>query len=407
MRLTHSRRLAATITTLISLVSLAVGAAPAGAADFYDPPAPLPSGHAGDIIRHQPTTFFLDPVKLIPAPASAQLIMYRSTDAHGDPVAVTGTVLTPTTPWTGPGQRPIVSYAVGTQGMGDQCAPSKALAGGYEYEGVFIDGLLTRGYGVVLTDYEGLGTPGVHTYVNRKAEGYAVLDAARAAQRLPDAHLPSNGPIAIAGYSQGGGASAAAAELQPTYAPELDLKGAYAGAPPADLAAVAKSLDGQYAVGFLMFAVASMNYAYPELNIPALLNEKGKALESAVETECTVDGLVKNAFTKTADLTADGRPITDYLADEPFASVVAEQLIGTIAPKVPVLVEHSSADDIVPFEQGRQMARSWCSEGATVQFDALAVPTHVGGFVAAYPAALNWLDGRLKGAPAPDNCGAF
>jgi cephalosporin-C deacetylase-like acetyl esterase len=154
--------------------------------------------------------------------------MYRSTDTHDRPIAITGTVVTPTTPWSGMGQRPIVSYAVGTQGVGDDCAPSKSMAARFEYEGPFIAGLLARGYGVVVTDYEGLGTPVVHTYVNRASQGHAVLDAIRAAQRLPEASLPDAGPVAIAGYSQGGGASASAAELQPRDAPELKLKGAYA-----------------------------------------------------------------------------------------------------------------------------------------------------------------------------------
>lgn len=406
MRLTNRLRLAA-VTTVIGLVSLTAGAAPAGAADFYDPPSPLPAGTAGDIIRHEPSQFFLDPAKSLPAPATVQRILYRSTDEHGEPIAVTGTVLTPTVPWTGPGARPIISYAAGTQGLGDQCAPSKALAAGGEYEGPFLSGLRSRGYAVVVTDYDGLGTPGVHTYVNRKAEGYAVLDAIRAAQRLPEAGLPDNGPVAIAGYSQGGGASAAAAELQPGYAPELKLKGAYAGAVPADLAAVAKNLDGHFAVGFLMFAVASMDYAYPELDIAAVLNDKGKALEAEVEQECTADAIAKHAFTRTADLTADGHPITAYLAEEPFASVVADQQIGRIPPTAPVLVTHSALDDIVPFEQGRTMARDWCAEGATVRFDTLAAPTHVGGAVAAYPDAFAWLDARLHDAPAPSNCGAF
>ncbi|GHF56485.1 dienelactone hydrolase [Amycolatopsis bartoniae] len=407
MRPNFRRRAAAALASIIGLASLTVGAAPAGATDFYDPPSPLPAGAPGDIIRHQAAQFFLDPVKLLPAPAKAQRILYRSTDSADQPIAVSGTVLTPTAPWTGPGARPIISYAAGTQGMGDQCAPSKALAVGQEYEGTFISGLLARGYAVVVTDYEGLGTPGVHTYVNRKAEGYAVLDAIRAAQRLPEAGLPADGPVAIAGYSQGGGASAAAAELQGTYAPELDLKGAYAGAPPADLTPVAENLDGHYAVGFLMFAVASINAAYPQLDIPAVLNDKGKALEAQVENECVGDAILDHAFTRTADLTADGRPITAYLGEEPYASVVAEQRIGTIPPKAPVLVAHSALDDIVPFEQGRQMARDWCAEGATVQFDTLAAPTHVGGFVAAYPLAFAWLDGRLHGAAATSNCGEF
>jgi acetyl esterase/lipase len=407
MRLTLRRRLAATLTTVIGLISLTVGAAPAGAADFYDPPSPLPRGSNGDIIRHEAAQFFLDPTKLVPAPATVQRIMYRSTDTHGDPIAVTGTVLTPTTPWTGLGERPIIGYAAGTQGLGDSCAPSKALALGQEYEGPFLTGLLSRGYAIALTDYEGLGTPGVHTYVNRKAEGYAVLDAIRAAQRLPEAGLPDHGPVAIAGYSQGGGAAAAAAELQAGYAPELKLKGTYAGAPPADLAPVAANLDGSYAVGFLLFAVASINYAYPETHVTSVLNDKGKAVLAQVANECTADALLGHALTRTADLTADGRPITAYLSEEPFASVVAEQLIGRIAPAAPVLVVHSALDDIVPFEQSRTMANSWCAKGATVQFETLAVPTHALAFVAAYPDALTWLDGRLLGIPAPDNCGTF
>ncbi|WP_116114667.1 lipase family protein [Amycolatopsis ruanii] len=405
MRLS-TRRLAAIVTAAVA--ALPEPPAPAGAAtssgDFYDPPATLPSDN-GAIIRHEPSQFFLDPVKLLRAPADVQRIMYRSTDTHGDAVAVTGTVLTPKTPWRGAGERPLIAYAPGTQGLGDQCAPSKALAAGGEYEGPFIAGLLARGYAVVVTDYQGLGTPGVHTYVNRKAEAHAVLDSIRAAQRLPG--LPADGPVAIAGYSQGGGASAAAAELQPSYAPELDLEGAYAGAVPADLAAVGRSLDGAYAVGFLMFAVASVNYAYPELRITDVLNDRGKALVARVERECTVESIVDHAFTRTADLTVDGRSISEYLAEEPYASVVEEQRIGRLAPAVPMYVVHSALDDIVPYQQGRTMARTWCDEGATVRFDTLAVPTHVGGAVAGYPAAFAWLEGRFAGEAAPDNCGEF
>ncbi|PXY22887.1 lipase family protein [Prauserella muralis] len=403
----HHRRLTALLVSIIGLLSLTVGAAPAGATDFYLPPSPLPAGDNGDIIRHEPTRFFLDPAKLVAAPASARRIMYRSTDTHGEPVAVTGTVLTPTVPWTGAGERPIIGYAAGTQGVGDRCAPSKAMAMGTEYEGPFLSGLLARGYGVVVTDYEGLGTPGVHTYVNRKAEAHAVLDAIRAAQRLPEAALPDAGPVAIAGYSQGGGASAAAAELQPAYAPELKLKGAYAGAPPADLAAVAGRLDGHSAVGFLLFAVASMNDAYPELDIAAVLNDRGRGLQEQVENECTADALVNHAFTRTRDLTRDGRPITAYLGEEPYASVVEQQRIGTLAPQAPVLVTHSATDDIVPYAQGRAMARAWCADGATVRFRTLATPSHVGGYAASVPIAFAWLEGRIQGLPAPSNCGTF
>ncbi|GLY36144.1 lipase [Amycolatopsis sp. NBRC 101858] len=407
MRIFSRRALSAAVATVSVLALVALGPPQASAASFYDPPSPLPAGSDGDVIRHEASTFYIDPVKLIKADAGVQRIMYRSTDTHGSPIAVTGTVLTPRPAWHGAGVRPIVSYAVGTQGEGDDCAPSKALAAGFEYEGPFIAGLLARGYGVVVTDYEGLGTPGDHTYVNRASEGHAVLDAIRAAQRLPEAGLPDDGPVAIAGYSQGGGASAAAAELQPSYAPELKLKGAYAGAVPADLASVAKNLDGHYAVGFLGFALVSMNYAYPELGIPALLNARGKQLFEQVRTECTVEAIAAHAFTRSSTLTNDGRSLTAYLGEEPYASRVAEQKIGTLKPTAPVLIVHSALDDIVPYAQDRDLGRTWCGKGVRLQFSTTLVPTHVLGAVRAYPEAFAWLEARFAGLPALSNCGLF
>jgi pimeloyl-ACP methyl ester carboxylesterase len=376
-------------------------------ADFYVPPSPLPPGENGDVIRHEVADFFLDPAKLLRAPADVQRVMYLSTDTHGDPIAVTGTVLTPHVPWVGEGVRPIVGYAPGTQGVADKCAPSQQLAAGMEYEGPFISGLLARGYAVVVTDYEGLGTPGMHTYVNRAAEAHAVLDAIRAAQRLPEAGLADDGPVAIAGYSQGGGASAAAAELQPEYAPELDLEGAYAGAVPADLAAVAKVLDGHYAAGFLGYALLGLDAAYPELDIPGLLNERGEQLLAEVAEQCTGEAVAAHAFTRSETLTEDGRPLEAYLDEEPYAGRVAEQRIGERTPEVPMLVVHSALDDIVPYAQGREMARSWCEHGATVRFSTSLVPTHVGGAIRAFPEAFGWLEARFAGLPAPNNCGRF
>ncbi len=414
MRIPLRRGLAAALAAatagaaVIATTALTSGAAQAGSDDsFYLPPSPLPAGANGDVIRHEPSEFYLDPAKTIRAPASAQRIMYLSTDTHGDPMAVTGTLLTPDSSWFGIGPRPIVGFAVGTQGMGDQCAPSKRLAAGSEYEGTFIAGLLERGYGVAVTDYQGLGTPGNHTYVNRAAEANAVLDSIRAAQRLPEANLPDAGPVLTAGYSQGGGASAAAAELEPSYAPELKLLGSYSGAPPADKAVVGEHLDGSHAAGLLGYAIIGLDAAYPELGIPELLNEKGQQFWAEVEQECVEETLVKHAFKQSKDLTKDGRSVSEYLVEEPFASTVLEQKLGKRKPATPTLVLHSAADDIVPYEQGRQMARDWCGLGANVRFKTLTSATHVGAVPEASSTAFMWMEERFAGFPQFSNCGAF
>jgi Secretory lipase len=394
------------ICPALAAAGLAIPTAHA-ADDFYSTPGSLPP-HNGDIVRSEPASFYLDPLKAIPAPAKVNRIMYRSTDADGEPIAVTGTVLTPTKAWSGRGERPIVGYAVGTQGLGDQCAPSRQLAAGTEYEGAFLSGLLARGYGVVVTDYQGLGTAGVHTYVVRRAQAAAVLDSIRAAQRLPAAGLPDDGPVGTSGFSQGGGASAAAVELHPSYAPELDLKGSYAGAVPADLLAIATYIDGGLYSGFLYYALNGLTSAYGlEADAMARLNARGREAFVASRNQCVVETVARYPLTRSSDVTADGRSVEQLMQAEPYKSVVAAQRIGTLKPTAPALVIGSLGDDIIPYPQGRAMARSWCAKGAYVRFSTYLSPTHIGTAVAAFPEAFAFLEARFADVPFVSTCGRF
>ncbi|MGZ6790856.1 MAG: lipase family protein, partial [Mycobacteriaceae bacterium] len=100
--------LAAALTALATVPAQAATATTAPSApftaaegDFYAPPATLPT-HNGDVIRHQNSRVITDPLTNSAPPAAAQRIMYRSTDTHGAPIAVTGTVFSPTTAWQGP-----------------------------------------------------------------------------------------------------------------------------------------------------------------------------------------------------------------------------------------------------------------------------------------------------------------
>src|ERR1700756_4122999 len=260
-------------------------------ADFYLPPDPLPPGRPGDLIRTEPSRLGLEPSGQLGAIiATGTRIMYRSTDARGNPTAVTGTYFEPDNPWPGVGPRPLISYAPGTQGQGNQCAPSRMFnqgihySGGWDimfnYEELFVATMVARGFAIVMTDYEGLGTPSMHTYVGRVAEGNAMLDAGRAAMRLPGTSLNPHGPVAFWGYSQGGGAAASAAELAPSYAPDLHVVGTYAGAPPADLAELFPYADGSALVGAVGYALNSVITTYPEFEeaIRGTLTPRGEDL---------------------------------------------------------------------------------------------------------------------------------
>lgn len=374
--------------------------------DFYDPPAVV-DGAPGTVLRAEAGRFFLDPLRLVQADARVQRLMYVSTDADGEPEAVTGTLITPRAAWRGPGTRPLITYAVGTQGMADSCAPSRQLAAGSEYEGLFIKGLLLRGYQVVVTDYQGLGTPGGHPYVNAPVLGRNVLDAARAARQAPSDATPASAPVLVAGYSEGGNAAAGALEQLDSYAPELPVAAGYAGAVPADLTAVAGNLDGGLYAAFLLYAVRGLDVAYPGLALPDLLNDRGRRALADVEAGCLFDSLPRFAFTRSSALTASGRPVTDFLSRPDIAAALGQVRLGSTAPSVPVLVAHSRLDDVVPYGQGRAMAREWCSGGASVRFRTGLAPTHVGGAVESYAAAYAFFEARVQGVRAPSNCGWF
>ncbi|ROR89739.1 lipase family protein [Nocardioides aurantiacus] len=403
----------ATPAALLATAPTATAAAPttavtaaAGDDAFYTPPATL-DGAPGTVIRSEPSAFYLDPARTLRADADVQRVMYVSTDRNGERIPVTGSVLTPRRAWSGPGERPVVSFAVGTQGLGDQCAPSRQLNAGTEYEGGFVKGLLSRGYGIAVTDYEGLGTPGTHTYVSREVTGRATLDVVRAAQSLPAANLPDAGPVALTGYSQGGGATAAAGEIAASYAPELRLKGVVAGAVPGDLKAVAANLDGSPYFAFLGYAVAGLAASY-DIDTDPYLNTRGEQVLEELEGQCTVESVARYPFTRSTTLTEDGRPLTAYLDEPPFDTVVAEQKIADgRKPAVPTLVTQSLGDDVIPFKVGRDVARRWCALGAKVRFAPNAAITHVAGAAASYPESFAFLEARFRGIPALSNCGAF
>ncbi len=393
------------VSSAVALALAAVGArslTPMPPDHFYDRPATIPAD-PGTVLKAEPARFYVDPFRVVPAPATVERIMFASTDRLGHPIAVTGTVLSPTRPRSKRTDRGLVVFAVGTQGMGSQCAPSRQMAAGREYESVFITGLLARGYNVVVPDYQGLGMSGTHTYMSRQVQGHVVLDALRAAQRLDLPDIPKDGPVAITGYSQGGGAAASAAELWHEYAAELDLKGAVAGAVPGDLRLVARALDGSPYFAFLGYALAGLAADY-DVDVTAYLNHRGLEVVAAITEQCMFESLRRYAFTRSTGLTADGRSIVAILDEEPFASIVAEQQIGNGRhPRVPALVSHSRLDDVVPYEAGRAVAERWAGYGGRVRLSTNVAPTHAAAALTSYGTAFSFLAGRFAGKPMRAN----
>ncbi|WP_328495407.1 lipase family protein [Streptomyces sp. NBC_00414] len=391
---------------------------------FYNPPTALPAAN-GALVRSEPLPLALSLPSLHgPLPGTATRLMYKSTDSNGKPVAVTGAYIEPTARWKGEGPRPLVAVAPGTLGQGDQCAASMGLEHPLSfngrtvsvgYEDLAIYRLLAKGTAVVVTDYAGLGaTDRLHTYVDRVDEGHAVLDAVRAARSLGGASVTTGSPVGLFGYSQGGGATASAAELQSSYAPDVTLAGTYAGAPPADLTSVTEAIDGSELAGALGWSLNGFLQSDPELKpiAEAHLNAAGKAALADLSTMCVGDALFGYGYAKSTKWTTDGRSISEIIAATPeLRTFLDGQRIGRLKPSGPVRLATGVSDNLVPHGQSRDLAVDWCRKGADVTYKPVVLPgvgsallNHFAPLLTDQGDAIDWLTDRLAAKPTTSNC---
>ena len=159
--------------------------------------------------------------------SSIKVMTYNMTNVQGKTATATAMVLFPQVARPKDGYR-VVVWEHGTVGGGDGCAPSKNVI--HPRFKILADSLLAAGYVVVAPDYEGLGTPGIHPYLNFSSAAKSALSAVQAAKDHYGKQL--NGAWMSVGQSQGGHASLATAEYANT---DTTYKGAVAGAPASSL----------------------------------------------------------------------------------------------------------------------------------------------------------------------------
>jgi Secretory lipase len=368
---------------------------------FYVPPSPLPAGKPGDIIRAERMDFS----RAITKPPTGTVgwrVMYLSTSALGDRIAVTGTVLVRPNqaPAQGIANRPIVSYGNETQGLADNCAVSRLMIYGHTGELALIEPLIRAGYAVVSTDYEGLGTPAVHTLGVTISAAHAMLDMIRAARNLSEAKLPKAGPLGLFGYSQGGGGGLGAGELASSYAPDLKITAAALGGAPIDLAVVAKNIDGGPAAAMKFLAMTGVDAAYPELRLyDEFLNPLGKALRPAVYGSC-IEIIPALAFQWYGNYV-----VKDPLRDPRWQARMAQNRLGQQRIPFPTYYFHAMLDEVMPYSMATALRNRYCAKGTRLRFAPLVGFEHISAGPQWMPQAAKWLAARLEGRPDGGNCG--
>ena len=322
----------------------------------------------------------------------AWAVVYRSTGFDGAPIGVSGLVVAPAAPAgpaTGAGL-PIVAWAHGTTGLADACAPSRL--GVLAEEDITVVSLARQGVVVAATDYEGLGTPGIHPYLVGASEGRSILDAIRAVRDLPEAGAGSR--AVVFGISQGGHATLWAAELGPSYAPDVELVGVVAASPPIDLQAVQRAvLVGPQPSEVSWLEALLVTRAWHEVygvSTAGLLTDEGQAIAGVLDAICPweLDSPAENPFLD-LDIPA-------------WQALLAANTPGHAASAAPIHVVAALWDEQVPASTIAPGVDRLRAAGSVVDVRWVE-GTHVSTLTepASAAASMAWIRDRFVGLPLP------
>ena len=355
---------------------------------FYRPPRTLRKARPGTLIRSAP---------LVDAPAGAKAwkVLYHSRAANGGDVAVSGIVVAPGGP-AAEGDRPVVSVGLGTRGLADVCATSRAPA--ELLASPLVGSMLDAGYVLAITDYEGLGTPGLHPYGSGESTGRNVIDAARVARHLRDTHAGRR--VLFGGHSEGGHAALFAAGLAARYAPELEVLGVFGIAPPTDLVTlVSKASTTPGFLGYAVMFVRGFETAYPKAARRLVLTPQASTDSAVVERDC-IDGVLARYAAAPVDAVFRRDP-----ADVPVWRNVLER--NSLRPgrvDVPILLVKGDADELLPKAFTDQYVDQLCTAGDEVDYRVYPGASHVSVLPASAADVGTWLADRIAGSPLVSTC---
>lgn len=349
----------------------------------WDRPVPAPGVPA--------VTVPLDPALSLPDAGRAVRSAYGTLDQHGRrAIATSATFLPVGTP--PPGGWPVVAWAHGTTGLGDDCAPSTQPRS--DRDAAYLGHWLQQGYAVVAADYAGLGTPGLLSYLNGQAAARGIVDALVAARADG---LPLSPTWSIVGQSQGAGAALVAATRATELgaAAGLDYRGVVATGAPANLEHLFQWGGPGFPpvplpVGLNTYAVyilAGFRDQHPELAIDSLLTPAGRELVDAAERLCYDD--MREAVGDFQVSQALSRPLTSI----PDVFGHLKRYMGTpaIGYDRPVFLGQGLLDTDVPAPSALSLAAEMTLNRQPLELHVYPDQDHSGTVYAAIPDATAFL----------------
>nr|WP_232236336.1 lipase family protein [Nocardia sp. BMG51109] len=340
---------------------------------FYREPPLTGTEKPGTILKSKKVDVLFTGLK--PANLDAWKLMYVSTEKDGVTPAVSTGILMIPRDGRPADQKRLVSYQEANDSVGAGCHPSTQWTGGAPLDGSSWSALgplaliFGKGHAVMISDVGNDADPRPHGVFAGRYAAHTQLDGARAALHFGEAGLDPNAQMALFGIAGGGVGAAFSAELQPAYAPELNVKSTVLEGMVVNQRNFMRVADGSVGSGFAFATLFGLEPKYPEMDLNSKLNPVGRSVGDFFRTQCQ-DAYFGMPFVPLNTMFGSGlNP-----ADEPaFQHVFDDNELGRSgAPKSKVLITSCARDDspmsLVPARDSRELADTYREQGADVTY---------------------------------------
>lgn len=317
-------------------------------------------------------------------------VLYYSTDKDGNSIIASGLIVTPSEPINY--KRMVVAWGHPTTGIAPQCAPSVGVDPFDTIEG--LRALVKAGYVVVAPDYSNMGVSGPSSFLIGESEARTMIDIARAAPQLTETHAGSD--VVFWGHSQGGHAALFSAQVAPTYATELAVRGVAVAAPATDLTKLLiDQIDTVSGVTISSYAFSAYSKAY---NTPL-----GTVLTSDAVAK-TPDMAKLCLFGQNKELHDIATPLVgNYLRTKSIEGTIWGDYLTANTPtggpvEMPLFVAQGQKDTLVLPAVTADFVTSQKDRGVDVTSLPLENATHTTVALDAIPALIEWL-GQRQSSP--------
>jgi pimeloyl-ACP methyl ester carboxylesterase len=264
------------------------------------------------------------------------------------------------------------------------------------------DRIVMAGWVVVATDYSFAEKGGPHPYLIGEGEARAALDSVRAARQMPELTLDKR--TVIWGYSQSGHAALWTGIVGPRYAPDLEILGVAAIAPPANIEkSLAMNVEADKRFG--PYLAWSYSRFYPDITFEQAIRHE--ALDAARQIVNLCCFLPPEDLERIAALSATFEGPALATSSNKALQARLEQNTPNGSITAPVIIAQGLSDNVVPSSATDAYVEERCSAGQRIEYWTFAGRDHLTIVQPGTPLEellIKWTTARFADDPLASDC---